>query len=193
MDLGITNVTRRVVPIMVVTAEEVATAEAPPPDEVSVTVTFDGLIVPEGKFVPVTLITFTPANPDVGAVDGLRVTCVWASADRAPPISTPTRLTIDAASDNLRFIIRSPKATRNLAFADTPIRTGPASHSLADFKHGPSSLPFRFGTCSTRCQSDETFYGLAITLSFASAIQQFSAMKAKGKHLRLERKSLARE
>ena len=68
------KVTRRVVPRMVVTAEGVATAETPPPEGVSVTVTLEGMMVPEGKFEPVRLIVVKPGLPVAGDASELSVT-----------------------------------------------------------------------------------------------------------------------
>jgi hypothetical protein len=71
IELGIGKVTRRTVPVIVVTAVA-ATVVIGEPVAVgfSVTVTLEGKIVPEGKPEPVTFI-FTPTWPDVGEVDEL--------------------------------------------------------------------------------------------------------------------------
>ena len=51
-----------------------ATVDAPPPDGSSVTVTLDGVIVPEGKPAPVRLIVVKPGVPEAGEAVELSVT-----------------------------------------------------------------------------------------------------------------------
>jgi len=88
---GMRNVTRRVVPMIEVTAEGDVCTALPPLDGVRVTVTLEGLMAPEGKPEPVTLITVVPGEPADGDADGLRVTCAWAEAAPSSSAAITTR------------------------------------------------------------------------------------------------------
>ena len=73
------NITRRVLPTIVVTELAFVTTEAPPPAaNCMVTFVFEGKIVPLGNPEPVMVMLVTPACPAVGVAAGDRVTTAWA-------------------------------------------------------------------------------------------------------------------
>ena len=76
IEVGMVKVTRRVLPTIVVTAVACVVALGPALAVAgsNVTWTWDGLIVPVGKLVPVTLMVVTPGWPAVGDVVGGNVT-----------------------------------------------------------------------------------------------------------------------
>jgi len=75
---GIRKVTRRVDPIIVVTAVAGAVTSPPPEEGCSCTLVLPGVMVPAGKPVPVTFTLTAPACPEAGAVSGESVTGVCA-------------------------------------------------------------------------------------------------------------------
>jgi hypothetical protein len=76
IEAGMVNVTRRVLPAIVVTAVDGVVTAAPPAAGSSETVTAVSWIVPVGKPEPVRLMTVIPGCPEAGEAAGERVT-VW--------------------------------------------------------------------------------------------------------------------
>jgi hypothetical protein len=74
IEAGMVNVTRRVLPAMVVTAVAVAVMAAPPAAGAMLTVTLEALIVPVGKFEPVNEMLVTPGWPALGEAVAVNVT-----------------------------------------------------------------------------------------------------------------------
>ena len=70
IELGIRKVTRRVVPIMVVTRVAAAVTGEPEGAKARLTVMADGSIIPSGNPEPVTVTVVIPGWPVVGDVDG---------------------------------------------------------------------------------------------------------------------------
>src|SRR5262245_3481578 len=77
---GMIKVTRRVDPMIVVTAVAFAMKGAPPKADVRLTSVFAGRMVPDGNPLPVTLMFVTPGSPDAGAGVGVSVTTTGACA-----------------------------------------------------------------------------------------------------------------
>ena len=85
-EAGIVNVTRLVLPTMVVTADDGAVTAVPPADGFNETVTAVAWITPAGKPEPVRLMTVTPGCPALGEAVGESVTAtgLWVRASSAP-------------------------------------------------------------------------------------------------------------
>jgi hypothetical protein len=91
---GMINVTRRVLPTIVVTELAFVTmAVAPPAANSIVTFVSAGRMVPLGNPEPVMVMLVTPACPAVGVAAGDRVTTVWACKGNwlATAINTATK------------------------------------------------------------------------------------------------------
>ena len=89
--MGIWKVTRRVLPVKVVTTwAGVDVVDPPVLAERMVTVTLEGGMMPPGKLEPVRLRVVTPGWPAPGETKGVSVTVVWACTT---PIA-PTKRTI---------------------------------------------------------------------------------------------------